>query len=629
MTSNLHRPENWKEAAPASLPGPTFAAQSSLPKLPVPELSDTLAKLKESLKPIAQDEKEYERVVKRIDEFAVKHGPALQERLVQRAKERDHWLEEWWDDLGYLGYRDSVVINVSYYYGFDDHPARYPQRSTHRAASLVRATMLFRQQFKLGQVKPEATREGPICMDTWRWMFDCCRIPGQEKLDWSVSYAKPGDDGTSGHIVVFRKGRVYKLDPWQNRRLLSVAEIEEQLQYIKDSTTKEYPQVGVLTSANRDTWAKNYAALQKYSSNVNIIETIQSAAFVLSLDDIEPNDFIEHSTALWHGGYSKKGHEHPLLGLRNRWVDKPVQFIVYDNGKAGIMGEHSVMDGTPTVALCDAVLDMIASANFDAGAPAGTPPAPPQPLDWTLDAGLVREVQAAGAAIGALIDDHVVGLVRTPYGKAATKQFGVGPDSWAQMVVQLAYARLLARSGAQRTGATYEAATTRRFYKGRTEAIRVVTSESDAWVKSMDDGNLDDPRRRELFQAAVKKHVKLAKEAGNGLGIDRHLLGLKLLHPKTEPVPELFNDDVLKRSSNWVLSTSAIFSKHFGPYGWGEVVPDGFGVAYMTGFDNYLQYTVTSRKDMPNAAFCKELERAASDLFQLHARTAPALKANL
>ena len=112
MASNLHRPGNWKEAAPAPLPGPTFAAQSSLPKLPVPELSDTLTKLKESLKPIALDEKEYERVVKSIDEFAAKQGPVLQERLVQRAQQRDHWLEEWWDDLGYLGYRDSVSMSL-------------------------------------------------------------------------------------------------------------------------------------------------------------------------------------------------------------------------------------------------------------------------------------------------------------------------------------------------------------------------------------------------------------------------------------------------------------------------------------------------------------------------------------
>jgi carnitine O-acetyltransferase len=110
MTSNATRPANWKEAAPAPMPGPTFAAQSLLPKLPVPELSSTLAKLKESLRPIAWNETEWTRVQRRIEEFSTGLGPILQERLESRAKERDHWLEGWWDDLAYLGYRDSVCM---------------------------------------------------------------------------------------------------------------------------------------------------------------------------------------------------------------------------------------------------------------------------------------------------------------------------------------------------------------------------------------------------------------------------------------------------------------------------------------------------------------------------------------
>lgn len=55
-----------------------------------------------------------------------------------------------------------------------------------------------------------------------------------------------------------------------------------------------------------------------------------------------------------------------------------------------------------------------------------------------------------------------------------------------------------------------------------------------------------------------------------------------------EDVPEMFNDPLYARAKYWVLSTSAIFSKHFPVYGWGEVVPDGFGVAYMTGYDGNL-----------------------------------------
>lgn len=336
---------------------------------------------------------------------------------------------------------------------------------------------------------------------------------------------------------------------------------------------------------NRDLWAKDYAALAQDPHNARILETIQSAAFVVCLDDAKPDNFVDHSHYLWHGGIHPEAHKKYLLGLRNRWVDKPVQFIVFDNGKAGIMGEHSVMDGTPTVALCDTVLDMIASPDFDAGTPSSDSVALPEPLDWKLDEALERRVTSAVDEAAQLIKSQELGVVRTAYGKKAIKTFGVSPDSWAQMVVQLAYARLLKRTGKKLEGGTYEAAMTRKFYKGRTEAIRVVSSESKDWVASMEDKNADTATRKSLFAAAVKKHVERARAAGAGRGVDRHLFGLKLVRKEGEPVPLLFDDALFKRSSNWVLSTSAIFSKHFGPYGWGEVVPDGFGVAYMTGFD--------------------------------------------
>jgi len=91
-------------------------------------------------------------------------------------------------------------------------------------------------------------------------------------------------------------------------------------------------------------------------------------------------------------------------------------------------------------------------------------------------------------------------------------------------------------------------------------------------------------------------------------------LGLRKLLKPGEESPALFSDPLYQRSSKWVLSTSAIWSKYFPSYGWGEVVPDGFGVAYMTGYPDRLQFTVTSRKEMPNAQFCEELDKAANDM---------------
>lgn len=58
-------------------------------------------------------------------------------------------------------------------------------------------------------------------------MFDCCRVPGPQGLDWSVSYAKEGEIGDSGHIVVFRKNRAWKLETIQAGRILSTSELEK------------------------------------------------------------------------------------------------------------------------------------------------------------------------------------------------------------------------------------------------------------------------------------------------------------------------------------------------------------------------------------------------------------------
>jgi carnitine O-acetyltransferase len=406
---------------------------------------------------------------------------------------------------------------------------------------------------------------------------------------------------------------------------------------------------------------QDYKELAQSPTNAKIIEEIQSSAFVLSLEESLPKDPVQHSRYLWHGDVVGG----VPVGLRNRWVDKPLNFVVYDNAYAGLMGEHSIMDGTPTVRLCDDMLDWLEDPSFDHGSPVTDTSIVPTPLDWEVSPTIKEAIANADIAARDLIETQELNYHLTSYGKDAIKKFGVSPDSWAQLIVQLAYKRLL--GDAKRQGGTYEAATTRKFFKGRTEAIRVVSSESDAWVASMDDAKMTPQQRKALFDAAAKKHIGRAKLAGQGQGVDRHMfgtscipvegsrilisllhLGLRRLLQPGEEAPALFNDPVFARSSNWVLSTSAIFSKHFPVYGWGEVVPEGFGVAYMTGYNgrwhcfprlgrvllmavcaDRLQYTITSRKEMPNAKFVEEIAKASDDIYKLHKETAQAQKAKL
>lgn len=58
-------------------------------------------------------------------------------------------------------------------------------------------------------------------------MFDCCRVPGPGGLDWSVSYAKHGETRQSGHIIVIRKNRFWKVDATHNGSVLGTKELEK------------------------------------------------------------------------------------------------------------------------------------------------------------------------------------------------------------------------------------------------------------------------------------------------------------------------------------------------------------------------------------------------------------------
>jgi len=102
LVQNAIRPEGWKAAAPFPPTGTTtFSRQHELKKLPVPEFSVTMEKLKRSLRPLAHSEEEWQTTLRRLDDFAKRDGPVLHKRLVER-KDRDdiaHWMEEWWDDV--------------------------------------------------------------------------------------------------------------------------------------------------------------------------------------------------------------------------------------------------------------------------------------------------------------------------------------------------------------------------------------------------------------------------------------------------------------------------------------------------------------------------------------------------
>jgi carnitine O-palmitoyltransferase 1, liver isoform len=213
----------------------------------------------------------------------------------------------------------------SNFYGVDaifTHPTK---NQAARAASVCNLLLQFRRSIDRQELEPIMV-QGLIPLCSWQYerTFNTARIPGIEG-DKIVHFKD------SNHIVVMHKGCYYKMIIYHKGRLLKSCELQHQFEQIiqsKTSPVKGEDFVAALTAWDRPKWA---AAREKYFSkgtNKMSLSLIESAAFVVSLDD-EPFEFdlaqpekLDHfGRVLLHG-----------TGC-DRWFDKSFTLCIASNGR--------------------------------------------------------------------------------------------------------------------------------------------------------------------------------------------------------------------------------------------------------------------------------------------------------
>ncbi|KAG7287753.1 hypothetical protein NEMBOFW57_007268 [Staphylotrichum longicolle] len=589
--------------------GPMLRFQESLPKLPVPTLEETAARYLKSLRPLLTPS-ELEASTKAVQEFIAPNGPGrkLQDKLVARREDpkTKNWMYEWWNDAAYLSYRDPVVPYVSYFYSHrDDRRRRDPAK---RAAAITSAALEFKKQVDSGTLEPEYMKKLPICMDSYQYMFNCSRVPAKP-ADHPVKY----DHTQNKHILVVRKNQFFKVAHEVGGKQLNTSELEQAFRRVYELAGERVPAVGALTSENRDVWTDARAVLLAADpSNAKALEAVESASFVVCLDEAKPVTLEERAHAYWHGDG------------QNRWYDKPVQFIVNDNGTSGFMGEHSMMDGTPTHRLNDYVNDLIFNNKLDFSDPSVRSNLPePQPVKFVVTKEVQAEIDRAVRDFSDVIGQHQLAVqAYQGYGKGLIKKFKCSPDAYVQMIIQLAYFKMYGKNRP-----TYESAATRRFQQGRTETCRTVSEDSVAWCRSMADESVDGAARVALFRKAVDAHIEYINAASDGKGVDRHLFGLKRLLEPGQDVPALYQDPAYAYSCSWYLSTSQLSSEYFNGYGWSQVIDQGFGIAYMIN-ENSINFNIVS-KGLGSDKMSFYLNEAAGDMRDMLMPTLEAPKAKI
>lgn len=599
-----------------------YSFQSSLPRLPVPPVKDTVRRYLESARPLMDDE-QYKRMEGLAKDFEKNLGPRLQWYLKLKSWWTSNYVSDWWEEYIYLRGRGPIMVN-SNYYAMDFLYVIPTTRQAARAGNSIHAIMMYRRKLDRAQIKPLMVLNTiPMCSSQYERMFNTSRVPGVE-----TDVLQHMNE--SKHIAVYHKGRFFKMWVFYDGRLLLPREIEQQIERIL--ADKSEPQPGeellaALTAGDRVPWAKARSQFFRQGKNKQSLDAVEKAAFFVTLDDTEQRYDPENSVQ------SLDSYGKSLLHGKcyDRWFDKSFNLIVFKNGTMGLNAEHSWADAPIVGHLWEHVLssDPVRLGYTEDGHCKGNPhPSMPGPqrLQWDIPEECQAVINSSLKVAKALADDvdmHIIPF--KDFGKGLIKKCKTSPDGFIQIALQLAHFR-----DKGKFCLTYEASMTRLFREGRTETVRSCTIQTCDFVRAMMNEKATREEKLKLLKVAAEKHQDLYKMAMTGKGIDRHLFCLYLVS-KYLGEDSAFLKEVL--SEPWRLSTSQtplqqvdLFDlKRHPEYvtsggGFGPVADDGYGVSYIILGEDLINFHISSKHSSPETdshRFGSNIRQAMLDILDL------------
>ncbi|KAG1750829.1 acyltransferase ChoActase/COT/CPT [Suillus lakei] len=679
-----------------------LSTMPKLPRLPVPDLRKTLDRYLQSIQPFLREdeargrslfEASYEKRVQWVDDFEKGIGRLCQHKLHELdARSPHNWLDDnIWTNYAYLSWRAPLPINSNWWLTFINDPS-IPESilrgdtisgiepwQVRRAACILHRVLDWRARMVNQQPDPDTTRTGVWLLTNTEKMFNTCRLPraGTDVLATRNPASKHAQD-----IMLMLHDFVYTVRVCEDDRTpLPVQTIEDRIRAVVLDVIKRIEAresavpVGVLTSDDRDRWAENYQHLLSLSpKNDWTFRAINESIMALSLDHYTampshyPTPTSPSSSQSSHTSVPAldsdaeiHAHLHNTRSpprARNRWFDKSLTLSLERNTRAGAIGEHAPVDAlVPSI-----VFDYGVVAGIDSSAFSEPVPRPLTSeeacesdgengwtrLDWVTDERIEAQIREAEGRAQASINNSEAGILEFgEYGADWISNVArLPPDAYTQLALQLAWYR----SRGFLT-ATYETALTRMFNAGRTECVRSASvagldfvQAAKEWGRGAEyvaEGGQHEVKPRALFpllQHAIQTHARRTREAATGRGIDRHLLGLKLMleelpvdastsasssdspsSSSAKPTHPLFTDPLFSRSQEWKLSTSGLSAgDQFRGTGFGAGWEDGYGINYLIA-PHRIKFCVESKFSSPLTSTNKFKQHIADALWDMRA----------
>ncbi|XP_030425741.1 choline O-acetyltransferase [Gopherus evgoodei] len=593
---------------------------TTLPKLPVPPLQQTLHMYLQCVKHLIPEE-QFRKTKAIVEQFGVAGGlgESLQQKLLDRREKTGNWVFNYWLDDMYLNNRLALPVNSSPAIIFASQHFKDVNDQLRFAANLISGVLDYKALLDANAIPVDFARGQlsghPLCMKQYYGLFSSYRLPGHTKdtLVAQKSSIMPEPE----HIIVACNNQFFVLDVVINFRRLSEGDLFTQLRKIvkmAENEEERLPPIGLLTSDGRTEWAEARTILMKDSTNRDSLDMIERCICLVCLDGpsgVELNDTNMALQLLHGGGYDKNG--------ANRWYDKPMQFVVGRDGVCGAVCEHSPFDGIVLVQCTEHLLKhMKESTKKLVRADSVSELPTPRRLRWKCSPEIQGHLASSAEKLQRIVNnlDFIVYTFEN-YGKEFIKKQKTSPDAYIQVALQLAFYRCH-----RRLVPTYESASIRRFEEGRVDNIRSATPEVLAFVKAMTDdkSSLPESEKMQRFKDAIVAQTNYTILAITGMAIDNHLLGLReTAREHFKELPEIFTDETYLTSSQFILSTSQVPTTMEMFCCYGPVVPSGYGVCYNPQPEHIL-FCISSFKECKETSsvmFAKAVEESLMEMRDL------------
>lgn len=596
--------------------GTSLSRQKDLKKLPVAPLDQTLSRFQKTI-PQFLSQDEWQTSQKVVADFGRPGGigERLQALLEAKAQTTNNWLADWWLDCAYLGFRGTVVVWSSPGFVWPEQEFAGETDQLEYAAKVVGGLLDFKLMLDKQCLPVEMMGKDPMDMEQYYMVYGTTRMPGKTKDYLSLN-------PNSKHMVVIHDNNFYRVSLYDDQdNILSEQQIFGSLLHcVKDSREKgRGAAVGLLTSDNRDNWFQAFEKL--LPGNEQTLKAIETSLFTLNLDQERSNqnenaypDRKTKTAAQAIHGLGPNGH------AANRWFDKTMQVFIGSDGSCGMCYEHSTAEGVALMRVIDHTLRCVNGGTKFGPASKGDRFDCPEFLPFQNVDRVQENINLAHNNLHSLSEDLDLRAMHFKgFGKSFIKRQKFSPDSFMQMALQFAFYRLHNTPGGH-----YESGGLRIFHRGRTDIIRSCSAESVRFAQDMLNNSVSPQHRFNSMSNALKGHSDYAKMVVSGNGVDRHLLGLKLIALENGlEVPEFYNDPGYTRSTYHRISSSQVSAKSESFLAFGPLVMDGYGCCYSLRDHDFL-LGLSAMKSCPETSvdkFYEALEESLNDMHDLCVQT--------